>query len=220
MARRQREKGNPAGTIIGVVIGLGAVVLFLILVTTGAIGGAKPVSQPPSSNVRIVQPETGTGPSPVGPAPTVTTPGKPGEVMISFTGQFTKSGDTRKVSYKCPHCKAAITDVGAPKCLSCGKGIKWPQKARCGFCSGSGQCGVCKGKGTCPFCSEGPPMLMGVKPPCDACNQSGKCPACRGAKNCSFCEGGTFYPGVSRPAEEPPRRRREEPDEIPKPLPG
>ena len=48
MARRGREKPNSMGTIIGVIIGLGAVVLFLLLVTTGAIGGAKPVSQPPS----------------------------------------------------------------------------------------------------------------------------------------------------------------------------
>jgi hypothetical protein len=225
MARYRHEQPKPVGTIIGVVVCLGAIGGFLILVSTGVIklGGKK--QQPerlPSSGPVIPPPNTGntgnggttTGTRPVRPVRPVTAPG---EVIVSFSGSFSETGDTRKVTYKCPHagCGKEIVDVLIPKCTGCGKSIKWPQKVPCRFCTG-GKCKSCEGKGKCSRCGQGRRMLMGVKPPCDVCNNTEKCQACTGTGTCTFCEGGTFYPGKPKT---PPKSKSDEPPPIPKPKP-
>ncbi len=226
MARHRREQPKSVGTIVGVVVCLGAVGGFLILVSTGVIkfGADKKGPPPPPAgtggpSTRPVGPTT----RPVGPATTdggnttaapTRNPSAAGEVRVHFVGSFTANGDTRRISYKCPHCQREIVDVRVPKCPSCAKSIIWPTKAACKFCDATGTCTFCKGTGKCPECGKGPRMLMGVKPPCNACNSTGKCPACQGSKTCTYCEGGNFYPGKPKSTR---KSASEEPPPIPKP---
>jgi len=224
MARYRQERPKPVGTIVGVVLCLGAIGVFLVLVSTDVIKFEKKPPAPPRR-------AGGTGPAPApapapgrGTSPTAdpgtTTPTAPetasGEVVVAFTGSFSEKGDTRKVVYRCPHCGKEIVDVRVPKCPSCARNLKWPTKVRCGFCAGSGECKFCKGTGKCPVCNKGRPMLMGVKPPCEACNTTGKCPACNGTKVCTFCERGVFFPGKPKAPEKP---SSQPPPPIPKPQP-
>ncbi|MHC4914977.1 MAG: hypothetical protein ACYTGB_05750 [Planctomycetota bacterium] len=219
MVRHRAEKPKPVGTIIGVVVCLGLIGGFLILVNQGVIKGSnKQANQ--GGEIKVVRtPSGGVLPAPGPGLPTpIPVPVASGEVRVSFTGGLTETGDTRKIVYKCPHpgCGKEVREFGSPNCLSCAKGIKWPQKVSCGFCSASGKCGACKGEGKCPVCGKGPRMLMGVRPPCNACNTTGKCPACDTSGKCEHCESGTYYPG--QPKSTPKPATQEDPP-IPKPKP-
>jgi hypothetical protein len=220
MARYRQERPKSVGTIVGVVICLGAVGLFLVLLSTGVIKFDKKQKLPP--------PRAGAGgTAPTSPAPrgrkdpgtTPATSPRPAvarEVRIVFSGSFTRASDTRKILLQCPHCGKDLTEVGGAKCPHCLKALKWPDKVTCGFCKGKGVCTACSGSGECPFCSGGPRMLMGVRPPCDACSNSRKCPACAGTKKCGFCHQGQFYPANVKPPDKKPPT---EPPAVPKSTP-
>ncbi len=218
MARYRQERSKPVGTIVGVVVCLGAIGGFLILISTGIISFDKkaPVPPPRASGTGTKTPTPHDNGSATGTNAKTSPPASPGEVRVSFLGTFTQRGDTRKLAYTCPHCQKNIVDVRVPKCPNCAKAIKWPQKVPCGFCSGKGQCKFCKGTGNCPACGQGHRMLMGVKPPCETCNTTGKCPSCSKTRACTFCESGTFFPGKPKAPEKP---ASETPPSIPKPQP-
>ncbi len=200
MARRH-ERPKPVGTVIGVVVCLGAIGGFLLLYNMTDI------FRPRQRDATLTPPPNadGTRPPVSRNGTTRTTrppkPAAPNQVIVEFKGSFTKEADTRKVVYRCPYCRKEILDVGIPKCpnLECAKSIKWPEKIKCGFCGGpkrGGICPVCKGTGKCPKCANRPRLLMGVRQPCEFCHDTGKCPACGGdTKTCDFCEGGWYYPG-------------------------
>jgi hypothetical protein len=234
-ARHQRgEKPPPTGTYIGVGLALGGTLLFMVLMATGVISvGSKPQAQaqapkrqtPGAAPVTVTQP-AGTPARPV--APGVAAPAR-----IAFTGQFSKTENTRRIEITCPNCAKAI-DPGIPKCPFCSTGVSWPDRVKCGFCSGEkpGGCGVCGGEGRCPFCKNQPRMLFGMGQGCDSCSQSMKCPACDGTGKCVYCEEGWYRPGY-KPATRPAKRveetipkpqpegpARREPDTIPKPEPA
>jgi len=215
VARYQRpEQPKQIGTIIGVVIALGAVCVFMILMATGVINPKRNQPQPPAAP-GANPPKTPVGShvpvgSPVGPVAAIPLG------LVRFTGRFDEKGNTRKVETLCPNpaCGKSV-DSGLPKCPHCGAAVKWPDKVKCGFClqDKPGACGVCGGTGNCPFCSKGPRMLMGVKPPCDLCNNSGKCPACEGTTKCGYCEEGFYYPGKTPPPK-PPKKLEPPPPEV------
>jgi hypothetical protein len=219
MARYRHDQPKPVGTILGVVVCLGAVGGFLILISTGVIKFGADKNRQPRPPVR----GSGSTTRPVGPVTTdggtstaapTSTPSALGEVRVYFIGKFTAKGDTRKISYKCPHCQQEIVDVRVPKCTNCAKSISWPTKVPCKFCGATGKCTFCKGTGKCPKCGKGRRMLMGLKAPCDVCDSTRDCPACDGNKTCTYCEGGNFYPGKPKSTRKP---SNEEPPPIPKP---
>lgn len=218
MARRH-ERPKPIGTIIGVVVCLGAIGGFLLLYNLTDIFKPRQrdatFTPPPDTNG--TRPPVKTNGVKVTRPPT---PSAPNMVKWDFKGSFTKEADTRKMVYSCPFCGKEIVDVQIPKCpnLDCAKGLKWPKKVSCGFCGGprsGGICRVCKGTGKCQVCANRPRLLMGVKQPCETCRDTEKCQACGGdTKTCDFCEGGWYYPGKPKL---PPKTGSSDQPPIPKP---
>ncbi len=217
---RHREKPKSLGPVIGIVLCLGAIGGFLLLYMAGVFnprnkdGDLKPPAQANGTTKTPIK-KTENGGTTRTPTPAV-----PGQILVDFSGSFTREGDTRRVVYKCPHCKKEVLDVMIPKCphLECAKSIKWPTKVPCGFCGGpqsGGVCKTCKGTGKCPICGNQPRMLYDVRRPCDACNTTGKCPDCEGTtKTCTFCEGGYYYPAKPKL---PPKKTGGDDPPVPKP---
>ena len=229
----RQAKPSPTGTYVGVGLALGGILLFMVLMSTGVIDlGSKkqPQAQAPA---RPVATAPAYAPQPVGTPVKPVAPGAAAQARIAFAGHFTKTENTRHIEVTCPSCAKNI-DPGIPKCPFCSTGMSWPDRVKCGFCSGEkpGGCGVCGGDGRCPFCRNQPRMLFGMGQGCDSCTQSMKCPACDSTGKCVYCEDGWYRPGYKPPTkgsrrveetipkpqpEGPPRR---EPDTPPKPEPA
>jgi hypothetical protein len=208
MNRYQRpEQPKPIGTIVGVVLALGAILTFMILMATGVIGPKSKQTQTSGSSGRTPRSGPAAGPA----APTAPTAG-PMQGVVNFTGRFDEKVNTRKVEILCPACSKPV-EAGIPKCPYCNQSIKWPDKVPCKFCGEKpGSCGVCQGTSNCPFCSKGR-MLYGMRPPCTPCNNSGKCPACGGTGKCGYCEDGFYSPGRTPPPK-PVRKLEPPPPEV------